>query len=149
MATGTDLANATTIAMSHGACMDKYGNRVSFRFHAPTATTSSSHYASPSSMPQTIATKLNTLNAALKENGVTLFISFCPISQATCYFDESDSNAFVKYLEGALDFDVLGTPMMFVFDDELTNDLQVHLSTAGATERTRRLATELIKALEK
>ena len=150
MATGTDLTNQTTISLSHGAAMDKYGNRVTLRFLAPTAPMESrNHVASERSMPSYIANKLNASNSVLVSRGVRLFFSFCPMSEVKVAFTEKDSDAFVAYLNKVLDFDVLGSPMRYVFADELTNNRSVHLSTAGATERCRRLCEDILAALEK
>ena len=144
-AVGTDLANKDTTTLSHGASADKYGNIQAMHFAVSSSTSETrNHVASSASMPLYIAGKLNALNAVLSKNGVTMYFTFCPMSEVKVNFTEAQSNAFADYLRSVLDFEVLGTPMRYVFDDALLDNHSVHLSNAGATERCRRLCEDIL-----
>ena len=147
-ASGTNITGATTIYYGHASCYDKFGNRQDIRMQAPTVTTSSVHYADAASISKASCNKLNQLNELLVDKGIKLYFSFCPISEITAYFWDEESDAFVEYLNNSLDFKVISKPIDYVLNDKYTNDLQVHLTNEGCTERARLLVRDIKAALE-
>lgn len=107
---------------------------------------SSSKVYNVSQLTDARVARLNELNSRLGKIGVTLYMSFAPVSLQSCnssYTTDANMRSYVAALEEKLDYDVISDPADYLLDQKYFYNSDYHPGKTGATMRTERLIADL------
>ena len=88
---------------------------------------------------------LNSYAEDLQDEGAKVYYSFCPMN-ADALEAETTAESIVEYydyLKADLKFDILGSPLSRILDNEWFYDSNFHLNTSGARYYTRQVILDL------
>lgn len=87
----------------------------------------------------------NEFNHFVQSKGATLLYAFTPMNIRGIKLGttEEQIDAFYDYIDGLLDFEILGNPHNYIFESGWFYDSNVHVNSAGAIVYTRRLTMDL------
>lgn len=92
---------------------------------------------------------INEYNKVMTKRGATVYFAFSPMNAAALSVEDTDEIAdYYSYLNGALDFEIIGNPLTHILDKDWFYDSNFHLNSAGAVYYTRLLAMEIKSELE-
>lgn len=144
----TDLSDFVSVVLSHGAAYDEYGCRTDIRTATDTAKATVKLSARSELLPDYVASAINRIVDKCTQRKSVLLFSFCPIASSAVGFTNNDYLNFFSYVSGSLHTGMIASPFEFIFDDELTCDVAIHLSNEGAKEYSAIIGRELWTFIE-
>lgn len=91
------------------------------------------------------AAEMNDFYAYASARGAEVYYRFCPMNGSALYpaNAEEELDDYYDYLEGILDFPIIGNPHNCIMDEEWFYDTNFHLNDSGATLFTRGLIEDI------